>query len=92
MSHTQGGGRDQGFLFPMMLGDPVEEHTTGGPLAPSRRTGAPHLAKNQRDTRISCTRHQGTSTCAAFIEENRMKLINADKLHRKSGVWGTRRS
>jgi hypothetical protein len=39
--------------------------------------GLPHLAKNERDTRISCTRHQATVTCAAFIEESRMKFINA---------------
>jgi hypothetical protein len=29
-----------------------------------------------------------TSACAAFIEESRMKHINATKLRRKSGVWG----
>src|SRR6202453_4549717 len=51
--------------------------------------GIPHLAKNERDTRISCTRHQATAACAAFIKESRMKFINASKLHRKSGVWGT---
>src|ERR1700685_1854139 len=54
--------------------------------------GIPHLAKNERDTRISCTRHQATATCAAFIKESRMKFINANKLHRKSGVWATRPS
>jgi hypothetical protein len=26
---------------------------------------------------------------AAFIEESRMKFTNANKLHRKSGKWGT---
>jgi hypothetical protein len=41
--------------------------------------------------RISCTRDQAAATCAAFIEESRMKVINANKFHRKSGVWGTRR-
>src|ERR1700685_2087233 len=50
--------------------------------------GIPHLAKNERDARISCTRHQPTATCAAFIEESRMKFINANKLHRKSGGVG----
>jgi hypothetical protein len=50
--------------------------------------GIPYLAKNERDTRISCTRHQATATCAAFIKESRMRFINANKLHRKSGVWG----
>jgi hypothetical protein len=39
-------------------------------------------------TRISCTRHQATAACAAFIEESRMKFINANKLHRKSGGMG----
>ena len=50
--------------------------------------GIPHLAKNQRDTLISCTRHQATGTCAAFLEESRMKFINANNLHRKSGGIG----
>jgi hypothetical protein len=39
--------------------------------------GFPHLAKNERDTRISCTRHQTTATGAAFIEESRMKCAEA---------------
>src|SRR5271169_6535107 len=53
-----------------------------------KSSGIPHLAKNERDTRISCTRHQATAACAAFIEESRMKLINANRLHRKSGGMG----
>jgi hypothetical protein len=53
-------------------------------------SGIPHLAKNERDTRISSTRYQATATCAAFIEESRMKFINANKLLRKSGGLGTR--
>jgi hypothetical protein len=53
-------------------------------------SGVPHPAKNERDTRISCTRHLATTACAAFIKESRMKFINANKRHRKSGVWGTR--
>jgi len=36
--------------------------------------------------RISCTRLQPSSTCAAFIKESRMKYINATELRRKSGV------
>jgi hypothetical protein len=35
--------------------------------------------------RISCTRQQATTACAAFIEESRMKFINANNLRRKSG-------
>jgi len=53
-----------------------------------QRRGIPQLAKNERDTRISCTRAQETATCAAFIKESRMKFINANKLHRKSGGVG----
>jgi hypothetical protein len=48
-------------------------------------SGIPHLAKYERDTRISCARHQATATGAAFIEESHMRFINANKLHRKSG-------
>ena len=36
--------------------------------------------------RISCTRLQPSSTCAAFIKESRMKYINATELRRKSGI------
>jgi len=31
-----------------------------------------------------------TAACATFIDESRIKRINATQLHRKSGVWGTR--
>jgi hypothetical protein len=43
------------------------------------------VLRNGVETRISCTWHQATATCAAFIEESRMKFINANELHRKSG-------
>jgi hypothetical protein len=52
------------------------------------RSGIAHLARNERDARISCTRHQTTAKCAAFIEESRMKFVNANKPHRKSGDVG----
>jgi hypothetical protein len=39
-----------------------------------------HLAGN-----IGGIPHYATATFAAFIEESRMKFINADKLHSKSG-------
>jgi hypothetical protein len=48
------------------------------------------VAKNLRDTQISCTRHQATATCAAFIEESRMKFTEANKLNGKSAVSATR--
>jgi hypothetical protein len=46
------------------------------------------LKPKQGLTRISCTRHQATAARAAFIKESRMKCINANKLHRKSGEMG----
>ncbi len=36
------------------------------------------LAKNDRNSRISCTWRQATATRAAFIEESRTKSIKAD--------------
>jgi hypothetical protein len=50
--------------------------------------GIPHLAKDERDARISCTRYQAAVTCAAFIEESRIKFTNANIPHRKSGGVG----
>ena len=52
--------------------------------------GIPHLAKDERDARVACTRYQAAVTCAAFIEESRRKFTNANIPHRKSGVRGTR--
>jgi hypothetical protein len=49
----------------------------------------PTQAQKRGLTRISCTLHPATTACAAFIEESRMKFINANTLHRKSGEWGT---
>jgi hypothetical protein len=37
-------------------------------------------------TRISCHAALDTATCAAFVKESRMKIANATKLNRKSGV------
>jgi hypothetical protein len=36
-------------------------------------------------TRISCHAALDTATCAAFVKESRMKIVNATKLKRKSG-------
>jgi hypothetical protein len=48
----------------------------------------PHLAKNERDTRISCVATLSVTACAAFIEESRMKLVRPIGLDRKSGGMG----
>jgi hypothetical protein len=37
------------------------------------------------------TRAKERATCAAFIEESRMECIDANRLHRKSGVRAFRR-
>jgi hypothetical protein len=31
-----------------------------------------------------------SATCAAFIKESRMEFLEANQLHRKYGLWGTR--
>jgi hypothetical protein len=55
-----------------------------------RRGGIPHLAKNERDTRIPCTRFHPVQRVRLFLKESRKKVANSTKLNRKSGVWGTR--
>jgi hypothetical protein len=45
-----------------------------------------HLAKNQQDARISCKWRQATATCAALIEEGRMKFIAGESLRKSGGV------
>jgi hypothetical protein len=48
----------------------------------------PHLAKNSE---IPDFLYEALSvaTCAAFIKESRMKLVEPTGLNRKSGIWGT---
>jgi hypothetical protein len=50
--------------------------------------GYPTSRENERDTGITCTRHEATGTCAAFIAESRMTVVHANKLQRKSGCMG----
>jgi hypothetical protein len=44
------------------------------------------LSSRPERTRISCFAALDTATCAAFIEESRMKFTGATNLNRKSGV------
>ena len=53
--------------------------------------GIPHLAKNQRDTPNFLYAALDRTARAALLKESRMKFGEPTKLHRKSGVWGTRR-
>jgi hypothetical protein len=53
--------------------------------------GIPHLAKNERDTPNFLYAALDRTACAALFKESRMKFREPTKLHRKSGVWGTRR-
>jgi len=44
------------------------------------------LSSRPERTRISCHATLGTAACAAFFKESRMKIANATKFNRKSGV------
>ena len=54
--------------------------------------GIPHLAKNERDAPNFLFAALDMAACAPFFKERRMKFVEPTKLHRKSGVWGTRPS
>jgi hypothetical protein len=51
--------------------------------------GIPHLPKPGRYPYFLYAVPK-SATCAAFIKESRMEFIEANQLHRKYGVWGTR--
>jgi hypothetical protein len=53
--------------------------------------GIPHLAKNERDAPNFLYAALDRAACAPLFKERRMKCREPTKLHRKSGVWGTRR-
>jgi hypothetical protein len=50
----------------------------------------PHLAKNERDAPNFLYAALDRTACAALFKESRMKFREPTKLHRKSGMWGTR--
>jgi hypothetical protein len=50
----------------------------------------PHLAKNERDAPNFLYAALDRTTSAPFFKERRMKFREPTKLHRKSGMWGTR--
>jgi hypothetical protein len=56
----------------------------------AKSRGIPHLAKNERDAPNFLYAALDRTACAPFIKEWRMKFSEPTKLHRKSGVWGTR--
>jgi hypothetical protein len=53
--------------------------------------GIPHLAKNERDAPNFLYATLDRTACAPLFKERRMKFREPTKLHRKSGMWGTRR-
>ncbi len=53
--------------------------------------GIPHLAKNERDAPNFLHAALDIATCAPFFKERRMKFFGSSKVHRKSGMWATRR-
>jgi hypothetical protein len=52
--------------------------------------GIPHLAKNERDAPNFLYAALDWTACAALFKESRMNFMEPTKLHRKSGMWGTR--
>jgi hypothetical protein len=52
--------------------------------------GIPHIAKNERDAPNFLYAALERTACAALFKESRMKFREPTKLHRKSGMWGTR--
>jgi hypothetical protein len=44
------------------------------------------LSSRPERTRISCHAAMDTAVCAAFVKESRMKIANATKFNRNSGV------
>jgi hypothetical protein len=62
-----------------------------------KSSGIPHLAKNDRDTRISCTGHPATATCAVPASPTARRgrrdlcsLPTPTNFTGNPGVWGTR--
>jgi hypothetical protein len=53
--------------------------------------GVPHLAKDERDAPNFLYAALDRTACAPLFKERRMKFREPTKLHRKSGMWGTRR-
>jgi hypothetical protein len=54
--------------------------------------GIPHLAKNERDAPNFLYAAPDRAAYAPFFKERRMRFAGSTKLHRKSGMWGTRAS
>jgi hypothetical protein len=57
-----------------------QNHWTGAPRSPKGT-----WAEIDGATRISCTRLDPASACAAFFKESRMQFASAKKFDRKSG-------
>jgi hypothetical protein len=53
--------------------------------------GVPHLAKDERDAPNFLYAALDRTARAPLFKETRMKFREPTKLHRKSGMWGTRR-
>jgi len=76
-------------------GSEVRSHGTPWQAGSQKRRvescGVPLKPKNGL-TPISCHAVLERSGCAPFIKERRMECINATRIHRKSGQWGTQPS
>ena|ERR1700679_3672090 len=86
------------WASPVVFGPRTRVRTWGTPKELWDRTrlegkvcGIPHLAKNERDAPNFLYAALDRAACAPLFKERRMKCREPTKLHRKSGVWGTRR-
>src|ERR1700677_2593026 len=50
--------------------------------------GIPHLAKNERDTRISCTRFHPAQRVRLSSKESRMKFVSPHETPQEIRVYG----
>jgi hypothetical protein len=74
-------GEAEGSAVPRTsLGNAADYTPTKLSSRPPRRAVGPER------TRISCHAALDMATCAAFVKESRMKIANATKFNRKSGV------
>jgi hypothetical protein len=76
--------RDLGH--PLMAAGPDMWHP-----ARSARSSAAHICQNRASNPNFLYAALERTACAPFSKERRMKFREPTKLHRKSGIWGTRR-
>jgi hypothetical protein len=81
--HISRFSRDMEFQCPLLGSLPLHARRLGAVVS--------HISRKTSEIpRISCTRPSTSLRVRLSLEERRMKSAEPTKLHRKSGVWGTR--